>query len=196
MDSTPPYHHNRSEPKSRTKSVSRLSQTEEIPHLSVSLIGSSPKPTPSPSTLSLKFPTSLPLQELLHLSPSPLRRSAKSRLTDRLEMADEAVVEPVGSRRRCRSRAAQLGLMGCASPRNVRRSRRRSELDASKEEKDLGLAEDVGKPRKRRHSTRSKKEKLSLVPSSVPSSSSSPSESQMFCFLYYNITLSNFFGFL
>ncbi|EXB44617.1 Reticulon-like protein [Morus notabilis] len=173
MDSTPPYHHSRSEPKSRTKSASRLSQTEELPYLSIGLT-TSPKRTPTPSALSLKSPASLPLHELLLLSPSPLRKSSKARITDRLEMAEEAVADPVGSRRRCRSRTAQLGLLGCASPRNTRRSRRRSELEASREEKDLSLAEEFGKPRKRRHSVRVKKEKLSLVPSSVPSSSSSP----------------------
>lgn len=65
-----------------------------------------------------------------------------------------------------------MGLL--ASPRNSRRSRRRSELEI-REEKDTGLADEIGKPRKRRHSGRSKekKEKLSLVPY-VPASSSSP----------------------
>ncbi|PON32041.1 hypothetical protein PanWU01x14_364770 [Parasponia andersonii] len=167
MDSTPPYHQNRSEPRSRTKSASRLAQSEDLPHLSIGLIDSSPKRTLSPSTLSLKSPSPIPLQELLVLSPSPLRRS-KTCLAHRLEMADEPV-EPVGSRRRCKSRTSQLGLLGCASPRNVRRSRRRSEMEV-REEKDLGLVEETGKPRKRRHSVRPKMEKLSLVPS-VPSSS-------------------------
>lgn len=73
-----------------------------------------------------------------------------------------------------------MGLLSCASPRNTRRSRRRSEMEI-REEKDLGLVEEVGKPRKRRQSGRSKKEKLSLV-LSVPSSSSSPSASQIICF--------------
>lgn len=175
MDSTPPYHQNRSEPRSRTKSASRLAQTEELPHLSIGLIESSSK-----KTLSLKSPSSLPIQELLLLSPSPLRRS-KTRIADKLDMAEEAV-EQVGSRRRCKSRTSQLGLLGCASPRNVRRSRRRSELEV-REEKELALVEEMGKPRKRRHSTRPKKEKLSLVPS-VPSSSLSPSKSQIFCFFH------------
>ncbi|PON74830.1 hypothetical protein TorRG33x02_246040 [Trema orientale] len=169
MDSTPPYHQNRSEPRSRIKSASRLAQSEDLPHLSTGLIDSSPKRTLSPSTLSLKSPSPIPLQELLVLSPSPLRRS-KTRLADRLEMADEPV-EPVGSRRRCKSRTSQLGLLGCASPRNARRSRRRSEMEVREE--DLGLVEEIGKPRKKRHSVRSKKEKLSLVPS-VPYSSFSP----------------------
>ncbi|KAF3444077.1 hypothetical protein FNV43_RR13767 [Rhamnella rubrinervis] len=162
MGSTPPY---RSEPKS-----------DQAPHRSLGLVHSSPKNTPSPkktllpSPLSLRSSGSLPLQELLFLSPSPLRRS-KTRLADGIEMAEENV-EPVGTRRRCKSRASQMGFLGCASPRNTRRSRRRSEIEI-REEKDLGPMEEVGKPRKRRQSGRSKKEKLSLVPS-VPSSSSSP----------------------
>ncbi|KAF2283275.1 hypothetical protein GH714_043627 [Hevea brasiliensis] len=53
-------------------------------------------------------------------------------------------MEPTGSRKRCKSRAAQLGMV-----------------------------EEIGKVRKRRHSGRSKKEKLSLVPS-LPSSNPSP----------------------
>ncbi|XP_062105945.1 reticulon-like protein B17 [Humulus lupulus] len=171
MDSTPPNHQHRSELRARTKSASRLAQTEEVPHLSLGLIESSPKRTLlSPSVPSLKSPSSLPLKELLLLSPSPLRRS-KTRLADRLDMAEEPA-EQVGVRRRCKTRTSQLGLLGCASPRNARRSRRRSEIEV-REEKDLPLAEEFGKPRKRRHSTRSKKEKLSLVPS-VPSSSLSP----------------------
>lgn len=165
MDSTPPY---RSEPK-----------TDQAPHHSLGLVPSplkntpSPKKTPLPSPLSLRSSGSLPLQELLLLSPSPLRRS-KTRLGDRMEMAEEGV-ELAGTRRRCKSRASQMGLLGCASPRNTRRSRRRSEVEI-REDKDLGLVEEVGKPRKRRQSGRSKKEKLSLVPC-APSSSSTPSGS-------------------
>ena len=177
MDSTPPSH--RSEPRSRLKSASRLArigdfnvEREESPHLSLDLILSPPtKKTPSPSTESLRNSNSLPIHELLLLSPSP-RRKSKTRLTDRLEMAEEPV-ESNGSRRRCKSRAAQMGLLGCASPRNSRRSRRRSEIEI-REEKEPSLAEEIGKPRKRRHSGRSKKEKLCLVPL-MPSSSSSPS---------------------
>ncbi|GMY10172.1 reticulon-like protein b18 [Fagus crenata] len=161
MDSTPPSH--RSEPRSRIKSASRL-ESEESSHLSLDLIPPpSLKKTPSPASLSLRNSNCLPLHELLLLSPSPLRKS-KTRLTDRLEMAEE-LVEPNGSRRRCKSRAAQMGLLGCASPRNSRRTRRRSELEI-REEKEPSLMEEMGKPRKRRHSGRPKKEKLSLVPSS------------------------------
>lgn len=172
MDSTapatPPYHHHsRSEPPSRTKSSSRLAQSGQIPHLSLGLITSSPKRTPSPSAHSIRTSDSLPLRELLLLSPSPLRKRSKTRLTDRLEMADEPVVEAAGPRRRCKSRGAQMGLLGCASPRNTRRSRRRSETEI-REDKDSGLVEEIAKPRKRR----SKKEKLSLV-LSLPSPSAS-----------------------
>lgn len=176
MDSTPLSH--RSEPKSRIKSASRLGrigdlivENEESHHLSLDLLPSpTPKKTPSPSKLSLRTPNSVPLQELLLLSGSPLRKS-RTRLADRLDMAEEPA-DPAGSRRRCKSRTAQMGLLGCASPRNARRSRRRSELEI-REEKELGLAEEIGKLRKRRHSGRPKKEKLSLV-LSLPSSTSSP----------------------
>ncbi|XP_015881419.3 reticulon-like protein B17 [Ziziphus jujuba] len=158
MDSTPPY---RSEPRSSTK-------PDQSPNLSLGLVPSSPKKTLSPSPLCLRSSGSLPLQELLLLSPSPLRKS-KSRLADRLEMAAEESMEPAGTRRRCKSRTTQMGLLGCASPRNIRRSRRRSEQEIREE----GLVEEIAKPRKRRQSGRTKKEKLSMVPS-VPCSSSSP----------------------
>lgn len=87
--------------------------------------------------------------------------------------ADEAVDHAGSARRRCKNRGTQMALMGCASPRNNRRSRRRSELEV-REDRELGVAEEIRKVRKRRQSVRSKKEKLSLVVS-VPSSSSSPS---------------------
>ena len=106
MDSTPPSH--RSETRSRIKSASRL-ESEESSHLSVDLIPPpSLKKTPSPATLSLRNSNSLPLHELLLLSPS-LHRKSKTRLTDRLEMVEEPV-EPNGSCRRCKSRAAQTSL--------------------------------------------------------------------------------------
>ncbi|XP_021894331.1 reticulon-like protein B17 isoform X2 [Carica papaya] len=173
MDSTPPPAH-RSNPNSQTKSASRLARitysviapNKEFPNLSLDLVSSSPKNTPSPSA------SSLPLQELLLLSPSPLRKS-RTRLADRLDMAADEAVDHAGSaRRRCKNRGTQMALMGCASPRNNRRSRRRSELEV-REDRELGVAEEIRKVRKRRQSVRSKKEKLSLVVS-VPSSSSSP----------------------
>lgn len=175
MDSStppPPYH--RSEPKSRTKSSSRLARisdkgTQEPLRISLDLVPS-PTKSVSPSASSLRSPPSLPLRDLLLLSPSPLRRSKTRIPTDRLDMAEE-YVEPVALPRRCKSRGAQMGML--ASPRNSRRSRRRSELEI-REEKDMVLVEEIGKPKKRRNSGRSKREKLSLVPY-VPVSASSPS---------------------
>ncbi|XP_022748925.1 reticulon-like protein B18 [Durio zibethinus] len=185
MDSNSTLSSHLSNPNSQNKSASRLArisyssvepeeqQRPTIPHLSLDHIPPSPKKTTSPSPLSLRSSTnSLPLQELLLLSPaSPLRRS-KNRLADRIEMAEEAAPEHGGSRRRCKSRTAQMGLPGCGSPRNNRRSRRRIEMEL-REDRDLVLGEEVGKPRKRRHSGKSKKEKLSLVPC-LPSSNLSP----------------------
>lgn len=156
-----------SNPSSQTKSASRLARmsSEETLHLSLDLVSPSPKKAPSLSPV-------VPLRELLLLSPSPKRKS-RTRLTDRLEMSEE-VLEPNGSRRRCKTRAGQMGLVGCASPRNHRRSRRRPEMEM-RDERDIaiGLVDEIGKVRKRRHSVRSKKEKLSLVPC-VPSPSLSP----------------------
>lgn len=171
MDFTPPSH--RSEPRSRTKSASRLAiEDDGIPHFSVDAISSPPKKTSSPS-----------IQDLLLLSPSSMRKS-RSRLVDRFEMNEE-VMEAAGARRRCKNRGPQMGLLGCASPRSVRRSRRRSEMEI-REEKDLCLAEEFAKARKRRQSGRSKKEKLSLVPLALAPSSSTPSNSNvsLFSFLY------------
>ncbi|KAL9340002.1 hypothetical protein Peur_066221 [Populus x canadensis] len=179
MDTTPPSH--RSNSNTQAKSASRLSRiTYSIdpesrpPQLSLDLIPSSPKETPStPSSLSLKSSTNfLPLRELLLLSPSPSRKS-RTRLADRDEMPEEGGLEQNGSRRRCKTRGSQTGSLGCASPRSNRRLRRRLEVE-SREERDLiGLVDEVGKVRKRRHSGRSKKEKekLSLV-HSFPSSNS------------------------
>lgn len=179
--------------RSQTKSASRLArisssvidsdekqlQRPTIPHLSLDQISPSPKkmtaaPT-SPSSRSLST-NSLPLHELLLLSPaSPLRRS-RTRITDRIEMAEDCVAasEQGGPRRRCKSRAAQMALLGCGSPRNNRRSSRRSRMEMElREDRDLVVGEEIPKPRKRRHSGKSKKEKLSLVPC-LPSSSLPP----------------------
>ncbi|KAI8006157.1 Reticulon-like protein B17 [Camellia lanceoleosa] len=169
MDSTPPSH--RSEPRIRIKSASRLARLthfdrkiEDTPRLSVDLVPCSQKIT-TPSLPSPRPENPLPMHELLLLSPSPLRRS-KTRLVEKLDMAEEPV-EPNGLRRRCKNRNGSMGLLGCASPRNGRRSRRRLEPEI-REERDLGMVEEMGKVKKRRHSGRSKKDKLSLVPS-VPS---------------------------
>ncbi|PKI51338.1 reticulon-like protein B17 [Punica granatum] len=172
MDSTPASH------RSRTKLVSRLARPRDLeieaegpPKLSLDLVNSpSSRKIPSPSNMSLRSSTnSLPLQELLLLSPSPYKRS-KTRLADRLEMANDENVEPVGARKRCKSRGSHLGLPGCGSPRTTRRSRRRPEAEA-REERESGFAEEMVKPRRRRNSGRSRKEKLTLVPLVTSSSS-------------------------
>ncbi|MED6111792.1 hypothetical protein PIB30_055622 [Stylosanthes scabra] len=187
--SAPPYYHRyySADPKSRSKSSSRLARvdengraTAEPLQISLDLVNSPtnlkpPTQSSSPSALSLlRSPNGsakksnggsycLPIRELLLLSPSPARRSKP-----RPSVAAEELPEVnSGLRRRCKSRGA-LG-----SPRNSRRSRRRSEIE-SREEKDVvGFGDEVSKQRKRRHSGRSKKERLSLVPF-VPPSISSP----------------------
>ncbi|POO03086.1 hypothetical protein TorRG33x02_011470, partial [Trema orientale] len=101
----------------------------------------------SPSVSSNRPPRGL-CHQLLLLSPLSLRRS-KTHLANRLEIAEEPV-EPIGSRWQCKSRISQLGLLDSSSPRNTRKSRRRSEIEV-KEEKDLGFIEDIEKPRKMHH---------------------------------------------
>ena len=93
------------------------------------------------------------------------------------EVTDAAAA---AARRRCKTRGPQIG---CASPRSVRRSRRRSELEI-REEKDLCLAEEFVKARKRRPSGRSKKEKLSLVPVPTTPINSTPSNSKISLFSF------------
>ncbi|XP_057507078.1 reticulon-like protein B17 [Actinidia eriantha] len=163
MDSTPPSR--RSEPRLHLKSASRLNRLthfhregEQTPPLSLDLVPPSPKissfsPSPKPHS-------PLPLRELLLLSPSPLRKS-RTRLAERLEMAEDPV-EPIGSRRKSKNRNGSTGNLACGSPRNNRRSRRRLEPEI-REEIEVGVVEEMGKVRKRRHSGRSKKDKLSLV---------------------------------
>lgn len=171
MDTTPPSH--RSEPRSRTKSASRLSRLRRYdeenesltPRVSLEIVPS-PRLLDSPTMSPNKPPYSnnLPLHELLLLSPSPLRKS-RTRLADKLELVDDGV-EPNGVRRRRRSRNSVVG----ASPRNNRRSRRRLEQEM-REDRELGLAEEVLKPKKKRNSGKSKKDKLSLVLSNTTSMS-------------------------
>lgn len=155
MDTTPPSH--RSETRSRTKSASRLSRLRRYDEESESLTPRvSLEIVPSPRIEVSPYGNGLPLHELLLLSPSPLRRS-KTCLADKLELVDDGV-EPNGVRRRRRSRNSAIGV----SPRNNRRSRRRLEQEM-REERDLGLVEEVVKPRKKRNNGKSKKDKLSLV---------------------------------
>ncbi|XP_056158328.1 reticulon-like protein B17 [Syzygium oleosum] len=177
MDTTPLSHRSRAK-----SSVSRLARavvdssidTDGSLNLSsLDLVPSSPRKTPSPSPLSLRSSNnSLPLQELLLLSPSPYKRS-KTRLADRLEAADDPAEGRGGGgaagaaaggslRKRCKRREGQAGLLGCASPRGNRRSRRRAEAEV-REERDLGLIEEAVKQR-RKHGGRSRKERLALVP--------------------------------
>lgn len=168
MDSTPPSR--RSEPRSRIKSASRLaridfsSKNEELPQLSLDLIRSSPKKTLSPTSPSVKSSISLPLHDLLLLSPSPGCKS-KLRLAERLEMAEEPA-ESNGSRRRVKSRVSTINGLGCNSPRNCRRPRRRLEQEI-REERDLGVMEEMVRARKKRQSGKLRKEKLGLVTSST-----------------------------
>ncbi|XP_073313301.1 reticulon-like protein B17 [Primulina huaijiensis] len=166
MESTPPSR--RSEPRTRTKSSSRMSKLRhyraDIPQLSLEIVPYSPKlSTPSPaSTLSPRLPYNLPLRELLMISPSSTKRS-KKRLSDGLEKADDAFVAASGVIKRCNGINA---LLGCAaSPRSSRKSRRRLEQEM-REEREFGVGEELmAKSRKKRNGGRPKKEKSILVTS-------------------------------
>ncbi|XP_060190025.1 reticulon-like protein B17 isoform X2 [Lycium barbarum] len=172
MDTTTSPSH-RSSTRSRTKSASRLSKLRRYDEESESLtprnsleIIPSPRLLASPSPSAMSPTNNLPLRELLLLSPSPLRRS-KTRLADKLDQFADDGVEPNGVRRRRRSRNSNIG----ASPRNnIRRSRRRLEQEM-REDRDSGLVEEVVKPRKKKNSGKSKKDKLSLVTSSTSTKS-------------------------
>ncbi|XP_010668132.2 reticulon-like protein B17 isoform X1 [Beta vulgaris subsp. vulgaris] len=179
----------KSEPSHPRKSASRLalmannpdfgSDTEhQIPHFSVEYAPSPSPPnstkTPSlltPSKLSVTKPKNfLPLHEHLLLSPSPVRKS-RTRLSDRLDVADDHAEH----RRRCKVRTSSNGLSACFSPRNLRRSRRRID----QEERDFASVEEVIKPRKRRNSGKSKKEKLTSAPSFALSKDNDGEESTL-----------------
>ncbi|XP_015936290.1 reticulon-like protein B17 [Arachis duranensis] len=99
---------------------------------------------------------------------SPLRRS-RTRLADRL-LEPEDSPEPAVPRRRAKAgRGVQAAVAAALpSPRKSRKPRRRSEPDV-RDEKDA-TAEEAGKPRKRRNTVRSKKEKSNpvLPPPSIP----------------------------
>ncbi|KAL5730500.1 hypothetical protein ACHQM5_003309 [Ranunculus cassubicifolius] len=160
MDSTP-----------SSKSTSHLVETDDFNNNKeqapiLNLIPDSPTKTP----LSSPQQKLIPLRDLLLLSPSPQRRS-KSRLIERPELAEEPG-ELVVPRRRCKSRASPMGVLGCASPRNNRRHRRR--LDNQGDEKEVALGDEIVKPRKKRQPGRPRKEKLGSVPPPPPPSSSSP----------------------
>ncbi|XP_010540878.1 PREDICTED: reticulon-like protein B17 [Tarenaya hassleriana] len=179
MESTPPSH--RSNPKSASR-LARISESnQQPPNPSLDLALPSPKnndtPYPSPASLRSSY-SPVPVRELLLLSPSPLRKS-RTRLADKLEMAIDEAPEPAGAvRKRCKTKGGQKGLLACASPRNARRSRRRTEAVEMKEDKEPNVViDETLKPRRRKTSVRSKKEKQSsapLLPS--PCSSSIPDE--------------------
>uniref|UniRef100_A0A803N1P0 Reticulon domain-containing protein n=1 Tax=Chenopodium quinoa TaxID=63459 RepID=A0A803N1P0_CHEQI len=180
MESVTPPEYHKSEPTHKIKSASRLalmannpdygSDTDnQIPHFSVEYAPSpsSPKrqktPSSTPSKPSINKPKNfLPLHEHLLLSPSPVRKS-RTRLSDRLETADDSTEH----RRRCKTRTSSNGLPACYSPRNLRRSRRKM-IDT--EEREIVGVDEVVKPRRRRISGKSKKEKIASLPSLTPSS--------------------------
>ncbi|KAK9676840.1 hypothetical protein RND81_11G105100 [Saponaria officinalis] len=169
-------------PPTNKKSAPRLlidEQIHEIPHFEVEI---APSPSPSPSRPK-KSPLSssaskllvnksrgcLPMHELLlNLSPSPVRKS-RTRVSDRLELAEDDL------RRKCKGRSSGNGLSGCFSPRNLRRSRRRIEMD----EREIVGFEEVVKPRKRRISGKSKKEKANSVNFAVCSKDNDGGESAL-----------------
>ncbi|KAJ4913455.1 Reticulon-like protein B18 [Raphanus sativus] len=148
----------------------------DSPIPSLDLVLSSPKssndtPYPSPASLCCS-PSSSPvtLREILLLSPSPLRKS-RTRLANRFEME---AAEAAAAARRCKTKGGVQN--GSASPRNCRRSRRRSE-----EPKPVAVLteEKATRPRKHKKTGRSKKEKQSsvpLLPSPCPSSDLSRGE--------------------
>ncbi|KAF8118321.1 hypothetical protein N665_0005s0088 [Sinapis alba] len=142
MESTPPpppYH------LSNTKSASRLADSKQEEPPCLDLVCLSPKsnhttPCPSPPPRVSSSP-----------SPSPLRKS-KTRLS---EIASE---EAVVVRKQGKAKGGQKGPL--ASPKNPRRSRRRSEAVAEKKEAIVvAVIDEPAKPRKRKASVRSKKEK-------------------------------------
>lgn len=159
---------------------------------------SSPTPPPSPFATQqhpLPLPLSLGTTTPTHsspllLSPSPLSKS-RTRLADRLEMAAAAEdpAEPSVKRRRCKTRGSQMGA-AVASPRNARKPRRpRSEVEIREDNKDMGLVEEVGKPRKRRNSGRPRKEKLNLPHSVLQPSTSSLAPSKLSSLFLFNESL-------
>ncbi|XP_010438456.1 PREDICTED: reticulon-like protein B18 [Camelina sativa] len=184
MDTTPPSL--RSNPRSASRLARNNNNTLVKSHIpSLDLVLSSPKSngTPYPSPVSLNSPSSpVTLREILLLSPSPLRKS-RTRLSNRFDMeaADAAVAA-----RRCRTKGGQNGNLSCASPRNCRRSRRRSgvlvETKEDSKETIIGLVDEKSQtPRRHKKTSRSKKEKkdsVPVLPSPAPSSNLSKDVSQ------------------
>ncbi|CAF2069349.1 unnamed protein product [Brassica napus] len=151
----------------RNNTTTLVKTNGDSPIPSLDLVLSSPKSNDTPlypSPASLYSPSSpVTLREILLLSPSPLRKS-RTRLANRFEM------EAAEAARRCKTKGGQSGLLGSASPRSCRRSRRRSEVVLVEEETKPVVVvltdEKMTKPRKHKKTGRSKKEKQSSLPSS------------------------------
>ncbi|XP_019707550.1 reticulon-like protein B17 isoform X2 [Elaeis guineensis] len=174
--STPPYHRS-PDPRLRSRTPSRLAVSFEDDHTEshaspVATPPSRKKPTASlHHHLSVHPCSPISLQELLLLSPSAHRRP-RQRL-----VAEEKLDQAVAHRKKGKSRAAA----SAASPRNVRRARRRLEKEIVREERELGPPEDdVGRARKRRQSRPkvTQKERLSLVVS-IPSPGPLPKAAEL-----------------
>ncbi|CAG7866680.1 unnamed protein product [Brassica rapa] len=172
METTPPPYHRHS----NTKSASRLARVndskqeeEATQNLCLDLVCLlSPKSNDTPTPCS-----SPPPPPLLRASssPSPLRRS-KTRLDDRLQMeaSEDAAAAAVVVRKQGKGKGGQKSLL--ASPRNPRRSRRRSEAVAE------SVIEEAPKPRKRKANVaRPKKEQKQTSSSShLPNDASCQSD--------------------
>ncbi|CAH8355160.1 unnamed protein product [Eruca vesicaria subsp. sativa] len=178
MESTPPPYR-----LSNTKSASRLARVndskqeeeeEAPPNLCLDLVCLSPKsndttPYPSPPHGASSSPA--PLRDIILSSPSPLRKS-KTRLAERLQMASEDHAAAAVPKKGNKAKGGQKGNL--ASPRNPRRSRRRSEAVAEKEA-NVVIEEPV-KPRKRKPNARPKKDKQTSAPIPPCSSSHLPND--------------------
>ncbi|RZC65302.1 hypothetical protein C5167_008992 [Papaver somniferum] len=172
MTCPPPPPTNQSESRLKTKSSSRISRIIHGEQGSTSLNLphdknlSSPRKTPPPPYLALRTKNLSSPQELF-LSPSPVRKFSRSRFSERTEiMVDEQPpAELLVYRRRCKNKTSPMSLSSCASPRNSRRPRRRVDQEIP-EDRELGLGNENGKHGKSKQSIRSRKENMSLVPSS------------------------------
>lgn len=182
METTPPPYHR----PSNTKSASRLARVndskqeeeEAPPNLCLDLVcllspKSNDTPTPCPSPL-----------PRASSSPSPLRRS-KTRLDDRLQMeaSEDAAAAAVVVRKQGKGKGGQKSLL--ASPRNPRRSRRRSEAVAE------GVIEEAPKPRKRKANVaRPKKEQKQTSSSShLPSNKTTLTRSLSFFIIICSVLI-------
>ncbi|KAJ0963124.1 hypothetical protein J5N97_028246 [Dioscorea zingiberensis] len=143
---TPPS--DRSEPRLRPKSASRLAHNFEDPM--------------DPSTIKSPLRGPIPLQDLLLLSPSSSHPPKP--YTD----ADDYPEPASGIVPRKKKKSSSHLPLSCASPRSARRARRRLEKEIIRDERDLACSidDDLVKQRKRRQSSKpraSRKEKLPLV---------------------------------